>query len=95
MAIVSLHLSSLCLSMSTYHDMAIVSLHLSSLYLSMSTYHDMAIVSLHAYVSVMVIVSRASSYPIESSGPLERNCRSGLLLSYPTIYNITRIILIS
>ena len=29
------------------------------------------------------------------SGALESQCRSGLLLSYPTIHNITSIILIS
>ena len=43
------------------------------------------------YVSVVIITSRA---PIQSRGALESQCRSGLLLSYPTIYNITSIILL-
>ena len=48
----------------------------------------------YVYVSMMVIESRDGSYPILSSGALESQYRSGLLLSYPTIYNITSIILI-
>ena len=40
---------------------------------------------------VMVIISNRGLAPIELSGAFESQCRSGLLLSYPSIYNITSI----
>ena len=46
----------------------------------------------HGSLYVMVIISRGG-WLLSSllSGALESQCRSGLLLSYPTIYNITSI----